>query len=1292
MFRKLIIIIFPAIVSAAAATAGNSILYDSDQLSSSLTSVICQDRYGYIWIGTEYGLNKFDGYRFTQYLSHPTDSTTISNNEITTLFVDSEGQLWVGMSKGLARYDYKNNNFIRYPFESQYKPRVTTIMENGDTLFIGTSGYGVYTLAKGETMPQHDSPFGHRNVDDFCTQLFADRRGHIWRSSHLHLITKYTKAKDGSYSHEDFQLYDKGPAVSFIDNGKDDFWIVCMYGILKYNYATNTVSDAGIDLGMLNRTASMRTARHDRHGNLLIGTSGAGMMMVPHGRQTLIPASTDMNDALCNNTNVNDILCDKEGGVWLSCYGKGVCRTGGGNFVFESWTFTKNNIELGSRITSTAWCHGAIWCTVQFGGLYRFGDNGYGLQAMNCPKGTNLVYCDSKGQMWICTENALYSYSPDGTYQLKAQVNGMGINTMTDDGRGRLYISDFGRGLFIYDTVTGKNTSYSMNDRLDNERGHVLHNDWIKSLLMLDNDILMIGTMEGLQAFNTSTGKFGPIQMSGTPCTAIQKLNNSQLIVGTTSGLYTYGLSTAIVRPLNNAVPLQDKNICAIRKDKRGNLWISTASGIWAQSYKDKKWHGYIRGNGLVSKEYIAGASVSLPDGRIGFATADGITLFRPADVSKMNERVYPPRLSNIIIGGHTVSPLESSYTVPYDENTFSLEYSTMAYHDTDNVTYEYRINGNGNWESFGEGHNVLSFNRMPPGTYKIEVRTRNDSNISDSINTVTVRVSHPWYSSPLAYAIYSVLLIMAAAFGVMYYRRRKRAELDEAKMQFLINATHDIRSPLTLILGPLAKLREVVTDEKQTGYLDIIERNAQRLLLLVNQILDERKIDKNQMHLHCTKCDIAQFTSNICSLYQYRADEKNIKLIFSGDTTPVEAWIDRIQFDKVVNNLISNAFKYTAENGNISVSVKNGEKGVVLTVTDNGIGIDNENREKLFERFYQGRNSGKAHIQGTGIGLNLSRAIVEMHGGKISAANRDDGVQGACFTVTLPYGHHHLKPEYIENGNVETVAVTAKKPQPSQNVSVLVVDDNTDLTQYISNEIGGYCRISVCADGLEALNTLHRNEFDLVVSDVMMPRMDGIELLRNIKQTPKLSHIPVIMLTSKSEIEDRLEGLRRGADAYMAKPFNIEELKAQIANLIDNNRRLKGKYSGQLHTDDDAVSTPEVKGNDEALMEQILTVINKNLSDSDFNVETLATEICISRAQLHRKMKEITGISTSEYIRNLRMEHASRLIKEGKINITQIAYAVGFNNQAHFSTVFKKHFGMSPTEYAEREREQKNI
>lgn len=1283
MLKRICIFLITILVSAIA-MADNGRLYDSERLSSSLTSAICQDRYGYIWIGTEYGLNKFDGYRFTSYFSSESDSTTLYNNDITALLADSKGTLWVGQSKGLARYDYLTNSFVRCTINGR-KPRVGAVVEYNGSLLIGTGGYGLFTLKEGETVAERLPLANRRRTDDFCSSLFVDKNGDIWRGSQLHLVTRYTRSKDGTYTYKDFLLTGKGSAMEFVSDGKKGFWIICMYGIMRYDYARRTLTDAGIDLSVIDNTVTMRTARLDSKGNMLIGTSGGGLMILPWGGKSLRHATENSKDMLMRNTNVNNILCDRQGGIWMSCYGKGIYKAGVGDKAFCSHTFRDNNIILGSRITSTAYSDGAIWCTTQYSGLYRFDSDGNNLRVTDCPQGTNLVYCDSGGQMWVCTNNALYRYFTDGTYEKVAQMKGVGVNVMTDDGKGRLYISDYGRGLFVYDTKSGKGTSYSMNDKPRCDGDHVLHNDWIKSLCMVTPDILMIGTVEGLQGMNTAVGGFGPIQFEGMLCSAILKADNKQLIVGTLSGLYTYGVHTAIEAPMKGAELLKDKKISAIKKDSHGNIWVSTSDGIWKKSSTDGQWQGYIHGNGLVAKEYVAGASFSLPSGKIGFATADGITFFSPEAVERLEQRTADAQLSNVIIDGETFSAMYDTYTVPYSNNSLSLEFSTMNYNDVDNVTYEYRINGTGKWEQFADGNNI-TFTHMPSGTYKIEVRARNGSNVSEHVKAITVRVEHPWYASPIACTLYIIIGVVTLAMVLLYYRRRKRRELDEAKMQFLINATHDIRSPLTLILGPLAKLRGITSDERQMGYLNIIERNAQRLLVLVNQILDERKIDKNQMRLHCNKCDISQFVGNICSLYQYRADEKSIKLTFNGSATPAKAWIDSLQFDKVVNNLLSNAFKYTSNNGEIEVNVSDNGKEVVITVTDSGVGIDGENREKLFERFYQGKNSIKNQTPGTGIGLNLSRAIVEMHGGKIAASNRSDGKSGAQFTVTLRHGYQHLKPECIDEEQVEETTVASEKyTQATQNTSILVVDDNNDLTQYISNELGGTYKITTCADGMEALSALHRSTFDLVVTDVMMPRMDGIELLRNIKQTPRLNHIPVIMLTSKSEIEDRLLGLRRGADSYMAKPFNIEELQAQIAAIIDNVRRLKGKYSGQLHSDDDAIQTPEVTGNDDSLMERVIKIINANIGNSDFNVEMLAAEVCVSRAHLHRKMKEITGITTSEYIRNIRIEHAAKLIKDKKINITQVAYAVGFNNQAHFSTVFKKHTGMTPSEYAEK-------
>ena len=484
--------------------------------------------------------------------------------------------------------------------------------------------------------------------------------------------------------------------------------------------------------------------------------------------------------------------------------------------------------------------------------------------------------------------------------------------------------------------------------------------------------------------------------------------------------------------------------------------------------------------------------------------------------------------------------------------------------------------------------------------------------------------------------------------------------------------------------MSPLHKLLKQEQNPEIRNELKTIEHNAQRVQNLVNQILDIRKIDKQQMRLQCQETDIVQYLGNILKSYEYTARERNIEFRYLPSLDKLNVWLDRSALDKIVDNLLSNAFKYTYDGGTIEVRVgTNDRQMAMLQVIDTGMGIKGD-LHKIFDRFYQGGGSHSLHIEGTGIGLNLCKMIVEMHHGTISAANRDD-CQGSIFTVCLPLGNSHFaKEEILEPEEKEKT----RKQKVQSSYHVLIVDDDEEIGDYIQQELGAYYYITSVTSAREAWHQLlsvdRKWQYDLVVSDVMMPEMDGFTMLRMIKKNINVSHIPVVMLTSKSDVANRLEGLEKGADAFLAKPFDMEELHVVINNLISKNLRLKGKYSG-VQQQKDKVEETQVKGNDELLMERIMKVINEHLSDNDFNVEVLTQEAGISRAQLHRKMKELTGLPVSEFIRNIRLEQAIRLLKEQKINVTQVAYAVGFSNLAHFSTVFRKQFGVSPTEYIEQ-------
>ena len=633
-----------------------------------------------------------------------------------------------------------------------------------------------------------------------------------------------------------------------------------------------------------------------------------------------------------------------------------------------------------------------------------------------------------------------------------------------------------------------------------------------------------------------------------------------------------------------------------------------------------------------------------------------------------------------MIADGPTIET--DSYEVSYLDNSVTLEFSLLDFNSPRNIIYEYRIN-NARWLQTREGENSIQLSHLQPGTYQIEVRALS-AGVCSETKTITVEVTPPWYRSGWAYMIYFLGIMGLIALVGWLWKRSANQQLDEEKMKFLINTTHDIRSPLTLIMGPLAKLKTLVGEGEGKAYIETIDRNAQRLMLLVNQILDERRIDKHQMQLHCRETNMVDFISGICKLYQYNANQRNITFTFEHDKDHVLAWVDRIHFDKVVSNLLSNAFKYTFDGGEVKVVLREQEKDIEIKVVDNGTGIKEEDKERLFTRFYQGRNSDDLGMQGTGIGLNLSQAIAQLHGGKIKADNRSDR-QGACFTVTLPKGNTHLKPDQIVTDSParEVLSDGNGDKRRFRQFKVLVVDDDQEIADYIINELGSRYKFNHAPNGKEGLKMLLTDDYDLVISDVMMPEMDGITLLKRIKDNPQISEIPVIMLTSKAEVEHKLEGLKSGADAYIAKPFSMEELHIQIDNLIDNVRRLRGKFSGAVQQEK-RVENIEVKGNDDALMERVMRSVNAHLSDPNFNIDALASDVGISRAQLHRKMKEITGISSGKFLRNLRMEQAARLLREGAVNVSQVADRVGYDDRAHFSTAFKTHFGQSPTEYAE--------
>ena len=1272
--------------------------YTSDKLSSSQITTISQDQTGYIWIGTEYGINKYDGYRFTTYLHQQDNANSIQSNNIAKTFVDRQGNLWVGSGMGLTLYNAANDEFERIALPSTAAPRVNDIFQSDDHhLLIGTAGYGLYLLDIDTHKAVKLDDYALEGDNDYFSHILIDREGNFWKAGSSPIITCRRNNKQHTLSTYDSPY---GTVTAFL-NYEGGVLMVCRRGLIYYQ--NGQFSTDFIDMSVLgDDNIQLRSALCDKVGNLFIGTLGKGLCWVPRGTRKLLRYEHTSGSFDLNTSNVWALFEDNQDNLWVGCLKRGLLLLPQREPQFNTWSFPTQNVSIGGSVTSI--CkgdNGIIWCAVQNNGIYGFDTNGKIVSHPASPSETYSIYRDKQGRYWIGTGKGLYAYNPlTGNYRKEVDFDSDYINVMTDDGNDHLYFSTFSKGFCAYNLKTKELHNFTMQQR-NEPRGRV-HNNWIMTMMTDSRGAIWIGTSSNLCCYDPVKDTFSPygweVLLEGKTVLSIFEDQQHRVIIGTDNGLYLYDAAKRQVVPYPHAEGMSDKLVCGIMQDQFGDLWCSTSMGLWQYQSDKNRFITHVYGNGLTNREYVWNIALQDSDGIVYFGISDGITAFRPAALRGNSPIPGTVHLTGLYIGGNSVNsntlsdgrlvitqPLVQSdhFEFSYLDNSFTMEFSLLNFMNTENVAYEYRLNDSEDWTQTQAGRNRIPFTHLQPGSYTLEVRAYDSGTYTEpQVYHITVRA--PWYQSAWAYLIYILVSLVVLGFLVWFYIRRRQQELDEEKMKFLINATHDIRSPLTLIMSPLHKLLKQEQNPEIRNELKTIEHNARRVQNLVNQILDIRKIDKQQMRLQCQETDIVQYLGNILKSYEYTARERNIEFRYLPSLDKLNVWLDRSSLDKIVDNLLSNAFKYTYDGGTIEVRVgTNDRQMAMLQVIDTGMGIKGD-LHKIFDRFYQGGGSHSLHIEGTGIGLNLCKMIVEMHHGTISAANRDD-CQGSIFTVCLPLGNSHFaKEEILEPEEKEKT----RKQKVQSSYHVLIVDDDEEIGDYIQQELGAYYYITSVTSAREAMHQLlsvdRKWQYDLVVSDVMMPEMDGFTMLRMIKKNINVSHIPVVMLTSKSDVANRLEGLEKGADAFLAKPFDMEELHVVINNLISKNLRLKGKYSG-VQQQKDKVEETQVKGNDELLMERIMKVINEHLSDNDFNVEVLTQEAGISRAQLHRKMKELTGLPVSEFIRNIRLEQAIRLLKEQKINVTQVAYAVGFSNLAHFSTVFRKQFGVSPTEYIEQ-------
>ncbi|GHT11491.1 hybrid sensor histidine kinase/response regulator [Bacteroidia bacterium] len=1338
--------------------------YSTDNgLSNSLVNCIFQDSKGFVWIGTEYGLNRFDGQTFAVYYHAASDSTALGSNYIRTIFETSDGRLLVGSILGLMEYNWETNAFDRISLQQdgkQVQAHVTDIVEMTDgDLWISTSGRGLFVLPGKQRNARFEQRISAQLSSNYLNLIYKDKQNNVWIGSESNGLNYYNVENQQITIFRAPDLI-SGDKISAIAEDRDGNLFVgtLTKGLNRYDPRRQRfVAIEGKDCQLI------YSLLVDGDNRLLIGTDGQGLKHYNLQTGTVEDLAVSALPFDVGKSKVHAILQDKNSGLWLGLFQKGVVYIPNiqSNFDYYGYkSVTRNLIGSGCVMSMCKDRSGTLWIATDNDGLYGINEQtgkvvhfATGSAPSSIPAIILNVFEDSERNLWIASyaKGLAMLDRRTGACRYIAPLANEKIYYIAEDKQKNLLIGTFGSGLYVMNIRSGELSHYESSKRENNDwQADELSNDWINYILCDSEGLIWIAHYRGLSCFDPhkktflcyrNTNNLAPDLIVNTLC----EDSKGCIWIGATNALYRFDKKSGELQQFLD--PSSGDMICGIAQDRSGNIWVSTYNGLCCLNPQTRATTHYYAGDGLQGNEFTRGAVFNdRRTGKLYFGGTNGVTFFDPSRITehKKKQQVF---LTGFYLFNHPVGKGDCSgkqeivstsvfnaerFNLRHSDNTFTLEFSTLDFVNPEQTVYEYKIEGlHTEWTSTLPGINRVTYNNLQPGTYTFLVRL---SDVPASQKSVLIYIAAPWYQTGWAYCLY-VLLGLLFAGGVylfvrarVYYRRhlleeKHTQELSEAKLQFFINISHEIRTPMTLIINPLEKLIAAQSDAATHSVYLIIYRNAQRILRLINQLMDIRKLDKGQMRISCRETDMVGFLEDLMHTFEYTAQQKNIRFELHKDTDQLKVWIDLNNFDKVMLNLMSNAFKFTPNDGEIVVQLSTGKGDKRLPakeyfevrVTDNGMGVDMDNIERIFDRFYQEQPDAQV---GTGVGLHLSRQLVLLHHGIIYAQKRSDGAQGTSFVVRLPLGNAHLTKSELETPEaaakreamyfnaqnatmrtamgMEMLQHTAGSaegneksapPKSKTKYRVLLVEDEVELRQYMQGELAAHYRITTCSNGKEALDCLLRQPFDAVVSDVMMPQMDGITLTRKLKQNININHIPIVLLTAKTQDADYVAGVSMGADAYLAKPFRTDVLLQTINTVISNREMLRTKFSGHQQYDEKIERAPR-KSSDEILMDKVLKLVSDNLANEELNVEFLASKVGMSRVHMHRKLKELTNQSARDFIRGIRLKQAALMLGEKHFTISEVAYTTGFGNLSHFSSAFKEFYGMSPTEYLEKIKE----
>jgi signal transduction histidine kinase/ligand-binding sensor domain-containing protein/DNA-binding response OmpR family regulator len=1308
---------------------------------------LLQDRQGYMWIGTRAGLGRWDGYGMTVFRSNPDDKGTLSNTNIWALFEDHNGTMWIGTEGGgINRYDARTDRFTRYTQNpndsgSLSQDRVSYIFEDhDDNLWVATSGggldrfdssRGIFTHLYGDRQPY---PCGWGIYQRTVLPLDDGRFLVTSVGNGAAVLDPQTSCATRDFLGTNLDLIGCPNILDALRDARGSYWFATSEGLVRLAPETASFIRYPVTPGAAGGTSdrNIYDIFEDSRGLIWIGT-GAGLDLYDPVRDRFTHFYHDPLDPYSLADNVVYVIReDRSGNVWVGTQ-RGISVMTSRNLEFQHYrhTLAANSLVHDDVTALSESRDGSVWIGTFGGGICRFDPRSNAFTAMAAgglsEKRIYSLMEDRGGTLWIGTYGGGLNRYDAATRKwtvYRARFNDPAglthndIHTLLQDAGGRIWIGS-NYGVNRIDPATGRFSRY-ISDSLS------LLQHQVRSLYH-DGRTLWVGSVGGLyrilQDGKILRGFDRAAVTAGSPfrqhVTSIIKAGDGRMWIGTLgAGVYSFDPKSGAWKRYTVRQGLSSDAICDLFLDRHHRLWITTHSGLSALDLRSGSIRRFDARDGLINIQFNPGATLPASNGTMYLGGTNGLTLRAAAPPA--GQRNPPPvvltelRIWNTPVqvrakGSPLRRPLSMTRRIElaYDQNMITISFAALDFTSPARNRYRYNLEGHQDqWIDAGNAR-TATFTNMSPGEYVFHVTAANPAGVwNEKGATLIISIEPPVWSTTWAYALY--LMAVLGLFSLLLRFRVNRVrlqeqlererlqadqlqEVDQLKSRFFSNISHEFRTPLTLILGPAKQISERSVDpwlQKKAGVITI---HARRLLQLVNQILDLSRIDAGKMELSLRREDIIPILRGITASFASHAEERGIQLRFIAQVERCLIPFDREALDQIVVNLLSNAFRFTDSGGTVSVTVALQENAdtpprLHIAVQDDGCGIPAERLPMVFDRFYRAHEHSSG---GTGIGLALVRELVTLHGGAVTVRSREG--EGSTFTVTLPAGggleavpSTDAREEILAVAGAEPLHTGAGRSAGKEDASlILLVDDHADLREYMHDILAETYRVIEAADGRQGVARAAIDAPDLIISDVMMPVMDGFGLCRAIRADAETSHIPVILLTARGDDRSRMLGLEEGANDYLTKPFDPEELQLRVRNLIDLRRAQAARF---VSSDGFRLDPRQYVPKDQEFLDRIIAFVDEHLADEELNPASLFDEAGMSRSNFQRKLKALTDMSPARFIRSIRLRRAKEMLEQGAGSIAEITYGVGFSSQSYFTTCFREEFGMTPGEAGRRQ------